>query len=55
MCSLIAAGSEGEIHLAELVGTHKSEAKSVCVKVPHLDGLDALDGVLEVHTCRDLS
>eukprot|EP00658_Telonema_sp_P-2_P000592 TRINITY_DN10224_c0_g2_i12.p1 TRINITY_DN10224_c0_g2~~TRINITY_DN10224_c0_g2_i12.p1 ORF type:complete len:765 (+),score=156.26 TRINITY_DN10224_c0_g2_i12:85-2379(+) len=42
---LIAAGSEGEIHLAELeVG---GRLERVAAKVPHIDGMDALRQVLE--------
>eukprot|EP00656_Telonema_subtile_P051941 TRINITY_DN7104_c0_g1_i2.p1 TRINITY_DN7104_c0_g1~~TRINITY_DN7104_c0_g1_i2.p1 ORF type:complete len:597 (-),score=136.15 TRINITY_DN7104_c0_g1_i2:328-2118(-) len=43
---LLAAGSEGEVHLAQLF-PRRGASRVVCVKVPHLDGLEALEEVLE--------
>eukprot|EP00658_Telonema_sp_P-2_P000598 TRINITY_DN10224_c0_g4_i1.p1 TRINITY_DN10224_c0_g4~~TRINITY_DN10224_c0_g4_i1.p1 ORF type:complete len:487 (+),score=62.79 TRINITY_DN10224_c0_g4_i1:247-1707(+) len=42
---LIAAGSEGEVHLAEI--DREGSIVNVCVKIPHLDGMSALEQTLE--------
>ena len=44
--SLIAAGSEGEVHLVQIDVAGKP--KQVGLKVPHIDGMDAMVQVLEV-------
>ena len=43
---MLAAGSEGEVHLAE-VGV-AGGVKQVGLKIPHIDGMEALIQVLDV-------
>eukprot|EP00656_Telonema_subtile_P002634 TRINITY_DN11195_c0_g1_i2.p1 TRINITY_DN11195_c0_g1~~TRINITY_DN11195_c0_g1_i2.p1 ORF type:complete len:705 (+),score=103.20 TRINITY_DN11195_c0_g1_i2:77-2191(+) len=45
---LLAAGSEGEIHLAELnLDREGIEGRQIVVKIPHVEGLEGLDDVLQ--------